>query len=298
MSAIQDILDMIRVKPGSKFRLKDHDPAWAGDQDVSKKERKAVAEKLLSEDVTSLAKAQDLLYASDTHAILLVFQGMDAAGKDSTIAHVMSGVNPQGCQVFSFKQPSAEELDHDFLWRCSKALPEQRRIGIFNRYYYEEVLVVKVHPELLAKQHLPSVKPNKEFWQTRYEDINNFERHLTRNATVILKFFLNVSKEEQARRFLERFNDPTKHWKFSGSDMQERGFWDAYQDAYEECIGATSTKWAPWYVIPADRKWVARAMIAKIITSTIEGLDLHYPEVTPEKVKQIAEAKKKLEGEK
>jgi PPK2 family polyphosphate:nucleotide phosphotransferase len=297
MSLIDDTLDMIRVKPGQKFRLKDHDTAWQGDKDVPKKERKAFAEKMLTEDVTELANAQDLLYASHTHAILLIFQAMDAAGKDSTIKHVMSGVNPQGCQVYSFKQPSSEELEHDFLWRCEKALPSRGRIGIFNRSYYEEVLVVKVHPEFLAKQGLPYAKPNKDFWRSRYEDINNFEQHLTRNGTVILKFFLNISKEEQARRFLERFNDPTKHWKCSGADMTERKLWDAYMDVYEECLSATSTDWAPWYVVPADHKWVTRSIVSKVITMTVQGLNLKYPEVTPEMKAEIAAAKKQMKAE-
>jgi PPK2 family polyphosphate:nucleotide phosphotransferase len=295
MSLLQDILDMIRVNPGKKFRLKDHDPAWAGDPKIPKKERKTFAEKILSEDLTALAKAQDLLYASDSYAILLVFQAMDAAGKDSTIKHVMSGVNPQGCHVVSFKHPSAEELDHNFLWRYAKALPERGRIGIFNRSYFEEVLVVKVHPEILANQRIPGGKPKKDVWQARYDAINNFERHLTQNGTVILKFFLHLSKEEQRKRFLERLNDPDKHWKFSDSDMKERGYWDDYMRAYEDCLSATSTEWAPWHVIPADYKWVTRAMVATIITTAIQGLDLKYPEVTPEKQKQIAAAKKELE---
>jgi PPK2 family polyphosphate:nucleotide phosphotransferase len=264
---------------------------------VPKKERKAYAEQILSEGVAALAPAQDLLYASDSYAILLIFQAMDAAGKDSTIKHVMSGVNPQGCQVFSFKHPSVEELEHDFFWRYAKALPERGRIGIFNRSYYEEVLIVKVHPEILANQRIPGATPTKELWQTRYDDINNFERHLTQNGTVILKFFLNISKEEQARRFLERLEDPTKHWKFSDADMQERGYWDEYMEAFETCLRETSTKSAPWHVIPADRKWVARAMVAKIVSSTIEGLDLKYPDVPPEKQSQIAAAKKTLEKE-
>jgi PPK2 family polyphosphate:nucleotide phosphotransferase len=297
MPSLADILETVRVKPGKKCRLKDHDPSWAGDKAVAKKERKAFAENQLTEDVTALAKAQDLLYAADTYAILLIFQAMDAAGKDSTIKHVMSGVNPQGCQVFSFKHPSNEELDHNFMWRYAKALPERGRIGIFNRSYYEEVLVVKVHPEILAAQRIPDGKPGKDFWQARYDDINHFERHLTQNGTVILKFFLNVSKEEQAKRFLERLNDPRKHWKFSDSDMKERGYWDDYMSAFEDCITATGTDWAPWYVIPADHKWVSRAMVAHIVASTIANLDMRYPEVPPAKLQQIAAAKKVLEAE-
>lgn len=297
MPKLDDILDMVRVKPGKKFRLKDHDPGWDGDDAVPKKQRKEFAQKLLSEDVSALAEAQDLLYASDTYAILLVFQAMDAAGKDGTIKHVMSGVNPQGCQVVSFKHPSVEELDHNFLWRYAKALPERGRIGIFNRSYYEEVLVVKVHSEILAAQRIPGIEAEKDRWQHRYEDINGFERHLTRNGTVILKFFLNLSKEEQSRRFLARLEDPTKHWKFSDSDLKERGYWDEYMDAYEKCIDATTTEWAPWHVIPADHKWVSRAMVANIVTRTIKGLDLRYPEVSPAKGEQIREARKKLEKE-
>ncbi len=297
MSRLQEIVDMARVKPGKKFRLKDHDPAWAGNTDLPKKERKAIAQKVLTEDVTALAEAQDLLYAANTYAILLVFQAMDAAGKDSTIKHVMSGVNPQGCQVFSFKHPSAEELDHNFMWRYAKALPERGRIGIFNRSYYEEVLVVKVHPAILANQRIPGVKPSKEVWQARYEDINNFEKHLTQNGTVILKFFLNVSKDEQRKRFLARLDDPSKHWKFSDADMKERGFWDDYMSAYEDCLNATSTEWAPWYVIPADHKWVSRAMVAFVVARAIQSLDMKYPEVPPAKLGQIATAKRQLEAE-
>jgi PPK2 family polyphosphate:nucleotide phosphotransferase len=297
MPSLADIIDTVRVKPGKKFRLKDHDPSWAGDKDVPKKERKAFAENLLSEDVTALAKAQDLLYASDTYAILLIFQAMDAAGKDSTIKHVMSGVNPQGCQVFSFKHPSNEELDHNFMWRYAKALPERGRIGIFNRSYYEEVLIVKVHPEILAAQRIPDGEINKAFWQARYDDINHFERHVTRNGTVILKFFLNLSKEEQAKRFLQRLDDPKKNWKFSDSDMKERGYWDDYMNAFEECLSATSTEWAPWHVIPADHKWVARSMVAHLVSTAIAALDLKYPAVSPAKQQQIAAAKKQLESE-
>jgi PPK2 family polyphosphate:nucleotide phosphotransferase len=295
MSKLDEILEMIRVSPDKEFRLKDHDASWAGDKDIPKKERKAFAEKTLTEDVSQLADAQNLLYASDTYAILLVFQAMDAAGKDSTIKHVMSGVNPQGCQVYSFKHPSAEELDHNFLWRYAKALPERGRIGIFNRSYYEEVLVVKVHKEILANQRVPGAKPSKEFWQTRYDDINNFERHLTRNGTVILKFFLNLSKDEQRKRFLARLDEPDKHWKFSEADMKERGYWDDYMNAYETCIAATSTDWAPWHVIPANHKWVSRAMVAHVVTQAIAKLDLKYPEVTKEKKGQIAAARDDLE---
>ena len=223
---------------------------------------------------------------------------MDAAGKDGTIKHVMSGINPQGCQIYSFKQPSSEELDHDFLWRCMKRLPERGKIGIFNRSYYEEVLVVKVHPEYLAAQRIPDAKVNKDFWQARYEDINNFEQHLTRNGTKVVKFFLNISKDEQRKRFLSRMDEPDKHWKISPSDIAERAHWDEYMDAFEECIAATSTEHAPWYVIPANHKWVSRALVANILVDTINSLDLKYPEVSAEKMKAIEAAKKQLEKEK
>jgi PPK2 family polyphosphate:nucleotide phosphotransferase len=221
---------------------------------------------------------------------------MDAAGKDGTIKHVMSGVNPQGCQVFSFKKPSSEELDHNFLWRYMRCLPERGRIGIFNRSYYEDVLVVKVHPELLGRQ-LPREKVGKKFWEERYEDINAFERHLVRNGTLVLKFFLNVSKDEQKNRFLERLDRPEKNWKFSPSDLAERGHWDDYMAAYEDALSATSTEWAPWYVIPADYKWITRAVVADVITTAIRSLDLAYPQVTPEQKKLLAEARKKLDAE-
>lgn len=294
---LQQILDYVRVPAGKKIRLKDYDPAWAGDEAISKKDRKLRAGEILSEDLAALATAQELLYASDTYSILAIFQAMDAAGKDGVIKHVMSGVNPQGCQVYSFKQPSAEELDHNFLWRCMKVLPERGRIGIFNRSYYEEVLVVKVHPELVDKQRIPGAKLNKDFWNDRYSDINDFERHLTRNGTVIVKFFLYVSKEEQRQRFLERVNDPAKHWKFSPSDVSEREHWDEYMRAYEDMLSATSTKWAPWHVIPADHKWVSRALVAKVLTTIIAGLDLRYPATPPDKLRQIEDARIKLEGE-
>jgi PPK2 family polyphosphate:nucleotide phosphotransferase len=230
--------------------------------------------------------------------VLLIFQAMDAAGKDGTIKHVMSGVNPQGVQVTSFKHPSAEELDHTFLWRCIKALPERGRIGIFNRSYYEEVLVVKVHQELVRAQRIPAADPDKKkFWDARYDDINAFERHLTRNGTKILKFFLNVSKGEQKERFLARLENADKHWKFSPSDLNERGYWDDYQRAYEQMIAETSTKSAPWYVIPADYKWVSRALVARIVSDTIASLKIEYPEVTPAQKAAIEEARARLLAE-
>jgi PPK2 family polyphosphate:nucleotide phosphotransferase len=291
-----EILEKFHVLPGEKFRLKDHDPGWNGDGNIPKADRKQMAEALLSEDVTALAEAQELLYADDSWSLLVIFQAMDAAGKDGAIKHVMSGVNPQGCQVFAFKHPSAEELDHNFLWRCSKALPERGRIGIFNRSYYEEVLIVKVHPDLVAAQRVPGADAgDKKFWKQRYKDINNFEKHLARNGTAIVKFFLHVSQDEQRKRFLERIDNPAKHWKFSAGDIRERDCWDDYMDAYEECLEATSTKHAPWYVIPADHKWISRAAVAMILTETIRGLDLQWPQVTAEKKKEIAECRRKLE---
>src|SRR5262245_49885858 len=297
MPDIDEMIDQLRVAPGKSVRLKDFDPEWEGDPKVPKAQRKEFAQKLLSEDVSALAATQDLLYASDTWSVLVIFQAMDAAGKDGTIKHVMSGVNPQGVQVYSFKHPSPEELDHDFLWRSTRVLPERGRIGIFNRSYYEEVLIVKVHPELVAAQRIPDGKVNKDFWKDRYASINNLEQHLTRNGTLIIKFFLHVSKDEQRKRFLARINDPKKHWKFSPSDIAERAFWKDYQTAYEEMLEATNTKWAPWYVIPADHKWVSRAAVAAIIVRQIAALDLRYPAVSDEKREQIARAKKELESE-
>jgi len=297
MQTAEEIIEQFRVVPGKPVRLKDFDPGWEGDPKVSKETRKEQAKKLLSEDLTELAKAQELLYAADSWSVLLIFQAMDAAGKDSTIKHVMTGVNPQGVQVHSFKHPSAEELDHDFLWRTTRVLPERGRIGIFNRSYYEEVLIVKVHPELVASQKIPDAKIDKTFWKQRYESINGLEQHLAQNGTLILKFFLHVSKDEQRKRFLDRINEPKKHWKFSSSDLAERGFWKEYQSAYEEMLEATSTKHAPWFVIPADHKWVSRTMVAAIVTRQIALLKLRYPEVTEKQRQQIAEAKAQLERE-
>lgn len=269
-------INRYRCDGGRKVSLKDFDP-----RDTGPYTAKGDAVEDLRKDVERMAELQDVLYAQNTKAVLLVFQAMDAAGKDSAIKHVMSGVNPQGCQVFSFKAPSAEELDHDFLWRCMRALPERGRIGIFNRSYYEEVLVVRVHPAYLERQGLPPEPSGEELWKRRFEDINNVERYLVRNGTVILKFFLHVSKEEQRERFLERIEKPEKNWKFSVQDVKERAHWDAYMEAYEEMLTHTGTPWAPWYVIPADRKWFTRALVARIINTTLEGLDLRYPELTP-----------------
>jgi PPK2 family polyphosphate:nucleotide phosphotransferase len=296
----ETIIDLFRVDPGEKFRIKDFDTAWVGTKemrDLGEDKLKERAQALLEENRRELAEAQELLWASDTYSLLVIFQAIDAAGKDGTIKHVMSGVNPQGVQVHSFKKPSDEELDHTFLWRCMVRLPERGRIGIFNRSYYEEVLVVRVHQELLAQQRLPQQKFGQSFWDARYEDINNFEHHLHRNGTVVLKFFLNVSKREQKKRFLARIDDPKKHWKFNAGDVAERSHWDQYMEAYEDAINATNTKWAPWYVIPADHKWVARTLVAEFLSNTIGKLDLKYPEVTPDAKRAIEESLRKLEAE-
>jgi len=293
-------LEPLRVKPGTRLELKHHDSGWAQTRRLKrlgKEVAKAKAEELLQENLVELAEAQELLWASDTHSVLVVLQAMDAGGKDGTIKHVMSGVNPQGCEVTGFKRPSAEELDHHFLWRYAKAAPQRGRIGIFNRSYYEEVLVVKVHPEILEGQKLPPGKRGKAFWRARYDDINAFERHLTRNGTLVLKFFLNISKKEQKKRFLDRLENPAKHWKFSDADLHERGYWDDYMEAFEEALTATSTDWAPWYVVPADSKWVARAVISEVLTTTITSLDLRFPEVTDAQRETIERARRQLEAE-
>jgi PPK2 family polyphosphate:nucleotide phosphotransferase len=294
------LIKLFQVAPGAKVRLKQRNPGWAQTaelKELGKDVIKGRAETVLAENLKQLAEAQERLYANDVYSVLVILQAMDAAGKDGTIKHVMSGVNPQGCQVFSFKKPSDEELDHNFLWRYMKALPERGRIGIFNRSYYEEVLVVKVHPELCERQKLPPGKRGKSFWQERYDDINDFERHLSRNGTLILKFFLHMSKDEQKKRFLERLETPEKHWKFSASDLAERAFWKDYMEAFEEALSATSTEWAPWYIIPADHKWVARAAVADILTSTIGSLHLTYPEATPEQRQALEAARTQLEEE-
>jgi PPK2 family polyphosphate:nucleotide phosphotransferase len=251
-------------------------------------------QKLLDEHVEQLSAQQQLLYASNSHAILLIFQAMDAAGKDGVIKHVMSGVNPQGCQVNSFKSPSAEDLDHDYLWRCMKCLPNRGQIGIFNRSYYEELLVVRVHPEYLEKQKLPPKLMSKRIWKERFEDIRNFEQYLSRNGVVIRKFFLHVSRDEQKRRFLDRIDNPLKNWKFSSNDANERDYWDDYMEAYEQVIQETATKEAPWYVIPADEKWFARVAVAAGVIEALSSLDLAFPEVSKEKLQELAAAKTKL----
>ena len=280
-----------RVTDGKKFRLKDIDPTDTGDVTS---EDKSLAKELLESGIEVLAELQDVLYAQDQWSLLLIFQAMDAAGKDGAIKHVMSGVNPQGCQVFSFKSPSVEDLDHDFLWRCLKCLPERGRIGIFNRSYYEETLVVRVHPELLAKQKVPPQLMTKDIWEARYEDIRNVERYLTRNGVVIRKFFLHVSAGEQKKRFLERLDDPAKNWKFSPNDSRERGFWKDYMKAYEDMICNTATDDAPWFVIPADNKWFTRVVVAAAVIDALDSLDLRYPEVGETQRKELAVAKKEL----
>lgn len=284
-----------QVTDGSDFRLKDIDP---GDTLGFGSEDKPRAREALATGVAALAELQDMLYAQDRWAVLLIFQAMDAAGKDGTIKHVMSGVNPQGCQVYSFKTPSSEELDHDFLWRCMKYVPERGRIGIFNRSYYEETLVVRVHPEFLEKQTLPPELVTKDIWKERFQDIRSFERYLTRNGVVIRKFFLHVSKGEQKRRFLERLENPEKNWKFSANDIKERAFWGDYMTAYEDMIRRTSTAEAPWYVVPADNKWFTRTVVAAAVIETLDSLNLHYPKVSDEKLKELAAAKQVLIGSK
>jgi PPK2 family polyphosphate:nucleotide phosphotransferase len=296
----KDIIELFQVPVGETVRLKDYNAGWAQTDEMEELGKDALKERArqtLAQNLEDLTQAQDLLYADDRYSVLIVLQAMDAAGKDGTIKHVMSGVNPQGCQVFSFKKPSAEEVKHNFLWRYMRCLPERGRIGIFNRSYYEDVLVVKVHPEILEAQRLPGGAISKKFWRQRYRDINAFERHLVRNGTVVLKFFLNVSKEEQKRRFLERLNRAEKQWKFSPSDLAERAHWDRYMSAYADCLSATSTKWAPWHVVPADHKWVTRAVVADIITTAVHSLDLKYPEVTDTEHERLAEAKRRLEAE-
>jgi PPK2 family polyphosphate:nucleotide phosphotransferase len=283
--------DRFRVRPDKKFRLEDHDPGFTG-----RFESKEDGKRHLEKGLEKLRDLQEKLYAQDQWAILLIFQAMDAAGKDSVIEHVMSGVNPQGCQVYSFKQPSSEELDHDFLWRTTRALPERGRIGVFNRSYYEEVLVVRVHPQILAKQKLPATLVTDRIWKERYEDIGAFERYLSRNGTVIRKFFLNVSKDEQRQRFLARLDQPEKNWKFAAADVQERQHWDEYMKAYEKMIEATTSEEAPWHVIPADHKWFTRLAVADVIVETLEGLDLHFPEVAEAQRQELQRSRALLEG--
>jgi len=276
-----------------RFRLKDVDPS---DTLQFASEDKPRAKEALAMGVTLMAELQDRLYAQDRWAVLLMFQAMDAAGKDGVIKHVMSGINPQGCQVFSFKSPTSEELNHDYLWRCLKSLPERGRIGIFNRSYYEETLVVRVHPEILANQRLPPALVTKDIWKERFQDIRGFERYLARNGVAILKFFLHVSKEEQKKRFLERIEEPEKNWKFSESDVKEREHWDDYMEAYEDMIRNTATKAAPWYVVPADNKWFARIVVAAAVIDALDSLDLKYPKADDRKLKELAAAKRALQA--
>ena len=285
--------DPFRVESGKKFRLKDVDP---GDTLWFKKGDKERAKEGLRTGVEALAELQDRLYAQDQWAVLLIFQAMDAAGKDGAIKHVMSGINPQGCQVFSFKAPSAEELDHDFLWRCLKNLPERGRIGICNRSYYEATLVVRVHPEFLAKQQLPPRLVTKRIWSERFEDIRNVEQYLSRNGVLIRKFLLHVSKKEQRKRFLERLDTPEKNWKFSASDVAEREHWDEYMAAYEDMVRHTATPEAPWFVVPADNKWFTRIVVAAAVGEALASLKLHYPVVGEAKRKELAAARRRLEG--
>jgi len=295
------VVEEFMVEPGKPAALADRSTAetrvdWLGP--IGRSSPKEIAEHDLEAFKVELEEAQELLYADASWALLVVLQALDAAGKDGTIKHVMSGVNPQGCRVVGFRQPSAEELRHDFLWRCTRALPERGQIGVFNRSYYEEVLVCRVHPELLAAQHLPGdTKPTKHLWQQRYEDINAFERHLVRNGTRVVKVFLHISKEEQRKRFLQRLDDPAKQWKFSAADIAERAYFDSYQEAYEEALTATSTPWAPWYVVPADHKFALRALVGGIVVHVIEQLDLCSPSVSDDQLQALARARQALEAE-
>jgi PPK2 family polyphosphate:nucleotide phosphotransferase len=286
------IAKRFRVEKGSDFRLKDYDPA----ETLGIKSKKE-ALRALEEGTLQLSDLQDKLFAQDRWALLVILQAMDAAGKDGTIKHVMSGVNPEGCQVYAFKAPSVEELDHDFLWRTTRCLPQRGRIGIFNRSYYEEVLVVRVHAELLKKERIPPALVTKELWAERYKDIVAFERYLARNGILTLKFYLNLSKKEQKKRFLSRLEEPEKNWKFSAGDVAERQYWDDYMQAYEQMIQNTATECAPWYVVPADHKWVTRLVVARAIVETLEGLKLSYPKVDAEKRKELEVARQALEHE-
>jgi len=289
----EQLVNRYRVQNAKKFKLRDYDPADTAGLRIDKKK----ARKALAKDIERLSDLQERLYAQDRWSVLLVFQAMDAAGKDSTIKHVMSGINPQGCQVSAFKAPSEEELDHNFLWRVARELPERGRIGIFNRSHYEEVLVVRVHGEILAKQKMPIKLLNGDIWRDRFKDIRNFEKHLARNGTVILKFFLHVSKEEQRKRFLERLEEPGKRWKFSMHDVEERKLWDRYMSAYEDMIRHTSTDEAPWHVIPADNKWFTQMVVAKTVVRVMQRLDLKYPAVDGDALKQMKLVRQALREE-
>jgi PPK2 family polyphosphate:nucleotide phosphotransferase len=300
MDTRERLLDQLVVGPGEAAAIDTRDPGWTGGPDyadLARDELEQRAKEVLKRGIQELSDAQELLWASDRYALLVVLQAMDAAGKDSAIEHVMSGVNPQGVQVFSFKKPSGEELDHDFLWRISKALPERGRIGIFNRSHYEEVVALKVHPEWLESQRLTPGKRDEVFWQERYEDINGFERHLDRNGTKIVKFFLHVSKEVQKERFIARLETPGKEWKFNADDVAERKHWDAYMGAFEDAITATSTPWAPWHVIPADHKRLAQALVASIVVEKLRSLDLGWPEVSAADHAANVAARRELDAE-
>ena len=296
----QQILADLRVAPGAKADLAKRPTLWSATgefAELSKKELNAAAKEVLRTGIQRLSDAQELLWASDTSSLLIVFQAMDAAGKDSTIEHVMSGVNPQGVTVVSFKGPSSEDLDHTYLWRIQKNAPERGRIGIFNRSQYEEVIALRVHPEWLDKQRLPAGDRGPEFWAARYDDLNAWERHLDRNGTKVVKLFLHVSKAEQKNRFMARLDNPDKLWKFNAADVDERALWDEYMAAYEDAITATSTEWAPWYVVPADHKHVMQALTVAILVDTIEALDLHFPTVSDKDRERNAEARRRLEAE-
>jgi PPK2 family polyphosphate:nucleotide phosphotransferase len=290
---LENLADRYRIDNPDKFRLKDIDPADCCGLSFDKDE----AKQMLEDSVKRMSKLQEKLYAQDRWAVLLVFQAMDAAGKDGAIKHVMSGINPQGCQVFSFKAPTSHELDHDFMWRTTIALPERGRIGVFNRSYYEEVLVVRAHPEILAKQKLPQQLVTKDIWEQRFEDIRAFEKYVARNGTLILKFMLHVSKEEQAKRFLERLEEPAKNWKFSFGDVEERKLWDEYMRFYEDCIRETSRPQAPWFVVPADNKWFTRLVISSAIVEAMDRLDLHFPKVDEKARTEMGRARDALRAE-
>ena len=300
---MQTDAETFKVPIGKKINLDDFDPAWIpkwAKEKEGKEDKKTIKDEasvILEANRQKLIEMQELLWASDSYSLLIILQGMDAAGKDGTIQHVMSGVNPQDCQVTSFKTPSEEELNHDFLWRQTKALPERGKIGIFNRSYYEDVLIVKVRPEVFEKQKLPQQLEGKGFWDQRYEDINMFERHLNRNGTIVLKFFLYISKEEQKQRLLKRIETPDKEWKFSLFDLSERAKWDDYMEAYEDMLNNTSTEWAPWYIIPADKKWVSHSLVSEIIVSQIDKLNLKYPVLSKEQCDALEKAKAELEKE-
>jgi len=295
-----DIINTIRAPTDGSFQLSRQDPAWEGTEAIrclSGKSLKKKAKSYVKAQRKRLIESQEKLYADDRFSLLILFQAMDAAGKDSTIEHVMSGVNPQGCQVFSYKKPSREELDHNFLWRHWCDMPERGRIGIFNRSYYEDVLVVRVHPHLVQRPRLPISPSGEDFWEARFEDINAFERHMVRNGTAIIKLFLNVSPEAQRKRFIKRLTKPHKLWKFSVGDLEERAHWEAYQHAYQDLIAHTSTPWAPWYVIPADHKWLMRALVSRVIVDVIEGLGVSFPKVGPERMKEFRRVLNTLSAE-